>query len=97
VVAVSELVAGSDAELVRLGSNLSTMAWYQGCWRHRERFFASCGVQEFSLDLATASLLKPSTTTPSPPTWPTGTKIPSCSAGSPTSDPAQVMRSVRSL
>jgi integrase len=50
--AVSELVSGLDAELVRLGYKPSTMVWYRGCWRRLERFFASRGVQEFSLDLA---------------------------------------------
>jgi len=54
MVAVSELVSGLDAELVRLGYKPSTMAWYRGCWRRVERFFASGGVQEFSLDLAMA-------------------------------------------
>ncbi len=49
---VSELVSGLDAELVRLGYKDSTMVWYRGCWRRLERFFASDGVQEFSLDLA---------------------------------------------
>jgi site-specific recombinase XerD len=52
VVAVSELVSGLDAELVRLGYKPSTMLWYRCCWRRLERFFASRGVQEFSLDLA---------------------------------------------
>jgi integrase len=52
MVAVSELVSGLDAELVRLGYKTSTMVWYRGCWRRLERFFASRGVQEFSLDLA---------------------------------------------
>jgi site-specific recombinase XerD len=52
MVAVSELVSGLDAELVRLGYNPSTMIWYRGCWRRLEAFFASRGVQEFSLDLA---------------------------------------------
>jgi integrase len=52
MVAVSELVSGLDAELVRLGYKASTMAWYRGCWRRLERFFASRGVQEFSLDVA---------------------------------------------
>jgi hypothetical protein len=52
MVAVSELVSGLDAELVRLGYNPSTMIWYRGCWRRLEAFFASHGVQEFSLDLA---------------------------------------------
>jgi hypothetical protein len=52
VVAVSELVSGLDAELVRLGYRISTMMWYRGCWRRLERFFTSHGVQEFSLDLA---------------------------------------------
>lgn len=54
MVAVSELVSGLDAELVRLGYRPSTMAWYRGCWRRLERFFASRGVQEFSLDVAMA-------------------------------------------
>jgi len=52
MVAVSELVLGLDAELVRLGYKPSTMVWYRGCWRRMERFFASRGVQEFSLDVA---------------------------------------------
>ena len=52
MVAVSELVSGLDAELVRLGYKASTMVWYRGCWRRLERFFGSRGVQEFSLDLA---------------------------------------------
>jgi site-specific recombinase XerD len=50
--AVSELVSGLDAELVRLGYKPSTMVWYRGCWGRLERFFASRGVQEFSLDVA---------------------------------------------
>jgi hypothetical protein len=54
MVAVPELVSGLDAELVRLGYKASTMVWYRGCWRRLERFFASRGVQEFSLDLAMA-------------------------------------------
>jgi integrase len=54
VVAVSELVSGLDAELVRLGYKASTMVWYRGCWRRLGRFFVSRGVQEFSLDLAMA-------------------------------------------
>src|SRR5260370_3482310 len=54
MVAVSELVSGLDAELVRLGYTASTMVWYGGCWRRLERFFASRGVQQFSLDLAMA-------------------------------------------
>jgi hypothetical protein len=52
MLAVSELVSGLDAELVRLGYKPSTMVWYRGCWRRMERFFACRGVQEFSLDLA---------------------------------------------
>ncbi|GAA4655656.1 hypothetical protein GCM10023346_48620 [Arthrobacter gyeryongensis] len=54
MVAVSALVSGLDAELVRLGYKPSTMVWYRGCWRRVERFFASRGVQEFSLDVAMA-------------------------------------------
>ena len=45
MVAVSELVSGLDAELVRLGYKASTMVWYRGCWRRLERFFASRGVR----------------------------------------------------
>ena len=52
MVAVSELVSGLDAELVRLDYKPSTMVWYRGCWRRLERFFASSGVEEFSLDVA---------------------------------------------
>ena len=52
MVAVSELVSGLDAELVRLGYKPSTMVWYRGCWRRLEAFFVSRGVQEFSLDVA---------------------------------------------
>ena len=52
MVAVSELVSGLDAELVRLGYKPSTMVWYRGCWRRLEAFCASRGVQEFSLDVA---------------------------------------------
>ena len=44
MVAVSELVFGLDAELVRLGYKASTMAWYRGCWRRLQRFFASLGL-----------------------------------------------------
>jgi integrase len=54
MVVVSELVSGLDAELVRLGYKASTMVWYRGCWRRMERFFASRGAQEFSLDVAMA-------------------------------------------
>ena len=54
MVAVSELVSGLDAELVRLGYKPSTMVWYRGCWRRLEGFFASRGVREFSLDVAMA-------------------------------------------
>jgi site-specific recombinase XerD len=54
MVAVPELVSGLDAELVRLGYKASTMVWYRGCWHRLERFFASRGVQEFSLDVAMA-------------------------------------------
>jgi len=54
MVAVSVLVSGLDAELVRLGYKASTMVCYRGCWRRLERFLASRGVQEFSLDLAMA-------------------------------------------
>ena len=52
MVALAALVSGLDAELVRLGYKDSTMVWYRGCWRRLEKFFASLGVDEFSLDLA---------------------------------------------
>jgi len=52
--AVSELVSALDAELVRLGYKPSTLVWYRGCWRRLERYFASRGAQEFSLDVAMA-------------------------------------------
>ena len=39
---------------MRLGYKPSTMVWYRGCWRRLERWFASRGVQEFSLDVAMA-------------------------------------------
>ena len=52
--AVCELVSGLDAELVRLGYKPSTLKWYRGSWRRLERWFASRGVQEFSLDVAMA-------------------------------------------
>ena len=54
MVALSALVSGLDAELVRLGYKDSTMVWYRGCWRRLERFFAARGVEEFSLDVAMA-------------------------------------------
>lgn len=54
MVALSVLVSGLDAELVRLGYKDSTMVWYRGWWRRLEEFFAARGVEEFSLDLALA-------------------------------------------
>lgn len=54
MVAVSELVSGLDAELVRLGYKPSTLKWYRACWRRLERFFGSRGEREFSLDVAMA-------------------------------------------
>jgi integrase len=54
MVAVSALVSGLDAELVRLGYKDSTMVWYRGCWRRLQRYFAARGTEEFSLDLAMA-------------------------------------------
>lgn len=54
MVAVSELVSGLDAELVRLGYKPSTLTWYRGCWRRLEEFFICAGVREFSLDVAMA-------------------------------------------
>jgi integrase len=52
--AVCDLVSGLDAELVRVGYKPSTMVWYHGCWRRLERYFASRGAREFSLDVAMA-------------------------------------------
>ncbi|MDQ1305204.1 MAG: hypothetical protein QG671_1035 [Actinomycetota bacterium] len=52
MVAVSVLVSGLDAELVRLGYKPSTMVWYRACWRRLEAFFAFRGVEEFSLEVA---------------------------------------------
>ena len=52
--AVSELVSASGCRVGRLGYKPSTMVWYRGCWRRLERYFASRGVQEFSLDVAMA-------------------------------------------
>jgi integrase len=51
---LSALVSGLDAELRRLGYKDSTMAWYRGCWRRMENYFAVRGVEEFSLDAAMA-------------------------------------------
>ena len=52
--AVCDLVSELDAELVRLGYKPSTLVWYRSCWRRLERYFASRGAQEFSLDVAMA-------------------------------------------
>jgi integrase len=52
--AVCDLVSGLDTELVRLGYKPSTLVWYRGCWRRLERWFASRGLREFSLDVAMA-------------------------------------------
>ncbi|WP_239375081.1 tyrosine-type recombinase/integrase [Frankia sp. Cj5] len=52
MVALSDLVSSLDAELQRLGYKDSTMVWYRGCWRRLQRYFADCGVVEFSLDVA---------------------------------------------
>ena len=54
MVALSALVSGLDAELVRLGYKDSTMVWYRGCWRRMQKYFAARGVEEFSLDVAMA-------------------------------------------
>jgi integrase len=54
MVAVPELVSGLDAELVRLGYKNSTVVWYRGCWRRLQKYVATRGVEEFSLDLAMA-------------------------------------------
>src|ERR1700694_4491556 len=52
--AVSELVSALDADLVRLGYRPSTMKWYRGYWRRLERYFASRGGREISVDVAMA-------------------------------------------
>ena len=54
MVALSALVSGLDAELVRLGYKDSTMVWYRGCWRRLQKYFAARGAEEFALDLAMA-------------------------------------------
>jgi integrase len=54
MVALPALVSGLDAELVRLGYKESTMAWYRGAWRRLQRYFAACGTEEFSLEVAMA-------------------------------------------
>ena len=54
MVALSVLVSGLDAEMARLGCKDSTMAWYRGCWRRLQRYFAARGAEEFSLDVAMA-------------------------------------------
>jgi integrase len=53
-VTVSVLVSGLEAELKRLGYKDRTLAWYRRHWRRMARFFASRGVEEFSLDVAMA-------------------------------------------
>ena len=45
MVALPALVSGLDAELVRLGYKDSTMAWYRGCWRRMEKYFAARGMR----------------------------------------------------
>lgn len=52
MVAVAELVSGLEGELVRLGYKPSTLVWYRGCWRRLQKYFASRGAEEFSLDVA---------------------------------------------
>src|SRR6266853_5545599 len=54
MVALSALVSGLDAELVRLGYKDSTMVWYRGCWRRLQKYFAARGAGEFALDVAMA-------------------------------------------
>jgi len=54
MVALSALVSGLDAELVRLGYKDATMVWYRRCWRRMQEHFVARGVEEFSLDAAMA-------------------------------------------
>jgi integrase len=54
MVALSALVSGLDAELVRLGYKDATMVWYRRCWRRMQEHFAARDVEEFSLDAAMA-------------------------------------------
>ena len=54
MVALSALVSGLDAELVRLGYKDSTMVWYRGAWRRLQRYFTARGAEEFSLEVAMA-------------------------------------------
>ena len=42
---LSALVSGLGTELRRLGYQDSTLAWYRGCWRRLERFFAARHVE----------------------------------------------------
>ena len=55
MVALSALVSGLDAELVRLGYKDATMVWYRRCWRRMQEHFVARGVEEFSLDAAMAA------------------------------------------
>ena len=52
MVALSVLVSGLEAEMIRLGYKDSTMVWYRGAWRRLQRYFTARGVVEFSLDVA---------------------------------------------
>jgi hypothetical protein len=55
---LSALVSSLDAELRRLGYKDSTMAWYWGCWRRMQKYFAARGVEEFSLDVVSVAMRK---------------------------------------
>lgn len=54
MVTLSALISSLECELTRLGYQDSTMAWYRGCWRRLDRYFADRGIEEFSLEIAMA-------------------------------------------
>src|SRR3974377_2328459 len=54
MVALSALVSGLDAELVRLGDKDATMVGCGGGGRRLQAYFAARGIEEFSLDAAMA-------------------------------------------
>jgi integrase len=54
MVALSALISSLERELTRLGYQDSTIAWYRGCWRRLEKYFADRGIEDFSLESAMA-------------------------------------------
>jgi len=47
-------VSGLDAEMACPGCKDSAMAWYRGCRRRLERYFAARRAEEFPLEVAMA-------------------------------------------